>query len=612
MSEAEQEKTAFLNEYYSIPMAVLYREFKSEMVEALTARPNVVWQKALVSLCIASPGPVEASWEALLSIGDQLEIEIARTLSKRHVFFWQHLYRRIFPAIYDETGKAADEVTTRLVRSICEAAIVKHGRLDGRTDLENVASTDIEKVFGGWLSKGVRQHAESVEQAERFLQHFKLTNQWVIVDFAPQDLIDLYYVEGLCYHYWKLTSRLRMIGKGAQLIVFKDGSNVFLPNDRLRRLFASYDERAADFSDAKASGIGVWYEGQRSGERSILCFFPNAGKADLGPLFAAHGLNLYSPDGSPFLSNFVAVFIDGDDFIESHAYIADAFKEAKGFSIGSAIECLHALTEVAVIRYATDNAKIVGEEHARAYNFLGLCKRAYMPIHSDQVGDFIGLLRSHMSSCGVVDREMDALFSAFTLTETTRRAVSLWSRGPQFVFYPYDEMMLIDFSGIVELLFNLFVGVRDDAHARGMLFEENVRQALSRRGVKLEQRKFKFLDDSRAEADAVFYKDGKLIVADCFSMWRPLDFEISRPKTVSRRCDEIEKKARYALSRSLKLRGQLVGRNFDFSPATEVVTVVVTPNVEWLWDESELLWIAPGVPRVMQADEFIEWAIDES
>ena len=609
MNETAEGDGIHIHEYYTLPMALLYSEYAKDIREAVTIKPKQIERQLLATLASAS-SPVPLSWDALLSIANRLESEIARVLSGRHVFFWQHLYRRTFPRVRDETGGVVDEVTTRLVRSICEAAIAKYGGLSGSSGLENIAATDIEKVLGGWLAKSVRKAAQTPDQAELFLKHYQETHQWGIVEFDPQDLISLLYAEGLCFQYWKVTARLRGVGKGAEMVVFGDGSDTYLPDDRLRRLFASYDERAASYSYAESSGIGIWYEATKDDPLGVLCFFPNAAMIDIGPIFAGQGLTLHSPDGERFESNFVPFFLSGGDYIASHAYISDALKEARGFTVPGAIELLHFLSAYALMRHSPKHAEIFGRERARTYELLALCKRAYMVMGSEESSEFFQSLKTYLSSRGIEVSEVEALLGAFTLTEQTRGAVSLWSRGPQFVFFPYEGATLVDLNGTVELLHNLFFKVRDDAHARGTIFENNVRESLQARGVKLEKRNFTFLDESKAEADAVFYKDGKLVVADCFSMWRPLDFEIARPKTLAHRRKGLEEKVRYALARSAKLAAQPLGRNFDFSMASEIVTVIVTPKVEWLWDESDLLWVAPGIPRIMQANEFISWATD--
>ena len=609
MNEAVDGDGVHLHEYYTLPMALLHSEHAKDIREAVTVRPRQIERELLATLG-KSDGPVALTWDALLSIADSVESKIAGVLSGCHVFFWQHLYRRTFPTVRDEAGKVVDEVTARLVRSICEAAIVKHGRLSGLSGLEDIATADIEKVFGGWLAKSVRKVAQTPEQAELFLKHYATSHQWGIVEFEAKDLIALYYVEGLCFQYWKLTARLRAIGKGAEMVVFRDGSDTYIPDELFHRLFAIYDERAASFSYGETSGIGIWYEASKEDLLSILCFHPNAAMLDIGPIFAEQGLDLHSPDGRGFESNFVPFFLSGGDYVASHAYISDSLKEARGFTVSGAIELLHFLSVFALARHSPQHAEVHGPEKARAYELLSLCKRAYMVMRTEESSGFFQSLKTYLGSRGFAASEVGALIAAFTFTDQTRGAVSLWSRGPQFVFFPYEGATLVDLNGTVELLQNLFFKVRDDAQARGAIFEGNVRESLQARGINLEQRNFRFLDGSNAEADAVFYKDGRLVVADCFSMWRPLDFEISRPKTMAYRRRELEAKVRYALARSTKLAANPRGRNFDFASASEVLTIIVTPKVEWLWDESDLLWVAPGIPRIMQANEFISWAID--
>lgn len=610
LANPENFEGRIINEYYSLPMALLHHTFRAAIQEAVTTRPEKLARDLLASLC-SSRGLTAASWEELYSQAGRIEEEIGSVLSTRSAFFWQHLYRRTFPMVRDEKGEPADEITTSLVRSICEAAIAKYGNLSGSSGLADMATTDINSVFGGWLVRSVNTFIQDADSEKRFLQHMQGVNQWVIVDFVPSDLVNLYYVEALCFQYWKATARLRSVGKGALLVVHNDGSAAYVPDPRLRRLLSSYDNRAALSGTSMRSSIGTWFEDDDLGNQSILNLLPNVTALDLGSMFARMGLDLHSPDGSKFIANFVPFFVAGGDFERSHRYIAEAFRDTKGYSISSAIALLHTISALTLTHHLAKQTEECGEDAARAYNLYSLCKRGYITMTAVQGTEFRRALKTHLSSEGFHLDELNTLLASLTLNEVTRAKISLWSRGPQFVFFPYDDVMLINFSGIVELLHNLFVGVRDDAHARGMEFESNVRASLLSRGIEMERRNFKFTDGSKGEADAVFYRDSQLVVVDCFSIWRPLDFEISRPRTVAYRQRALDAKARYAVERSKKLDGHRIGKNFDFSAAAEIVTIVVTPEVEWLWDESELLWVAPNIPRIMQADEFIAWATNE-
>jgi hypothetical protein len=302
--------------------------------------------------------------------------------------------------------------------------------------------------------------------------------------------------------------------------------------------------------------------------------------------------------------------IDGGKFLKSHEYVADAFFEKNGFQVAALVAALHLLGTLVVTGARKDHKEKLGDTAAQSMALLRMCKRGYFFASHHLFQNWRAGIREYLVKRGLIscEDEYSRLFNFLTLNSINQKRIGLWSRGPRFPLVSFEENgWFIDFYGMYELFHNLYFGVRDNSHVRGILFEENLRNSLLERGVKLEQRNFKFLDQSKAEADAVFFKGKDLILVDCLSVWRPLDFEISRPKTVIHRNAEISNKIQYAKARGEKVARNLVGLNYDFSRASRVLTLVVTPFVEWLWNETDELWLSSGTPRVMQANEFLEW-----
>ena len=98
-----------------------------------------------------------------------------------------------------------------------------------------------------------------------------------------------------------------------------------------------------------------------------------------------------------------------------------------------------------------------------------------------------------------------------------------------------------------------------------------------------------------------------MILFECRSIERPLDYEIGRLQTLARRQELLEQKVEQALTLREFVLKFPVGRNYDFGWATTVSTFVVSPFIEWIWDRSARLWHDATTPRVLQADEAITY-----
>jgi hypothetical protein len=104
------------------------------------------------------------------------------------------------------------------------------------------------------------------------------------------------------------------------------------------------------------------------------------------------------------------------------------------------------------------------------------------------------------------------------------------------------------------------------------------------------------------ELDAGVRIGNKLIVMECVSVERPLDYEIANPKTIEYRQQRLDEKVTQALSLAEFIRSNPTGRNYAFNDVEEVEAYVVSPFYEWIWDRSGRLWEGSG-PRIMAAQE---------
>jgi hypothetical protein len=602
--------TALITEYYSVPFYYLHDKFHSKLGAALLLRPKEVLKKALFSK-FGGNAACLVSWDDLFNVLESLEKEMKKILEKRTIFFWRHLYRRLAPTLPEEMGGKVDWVTKGLVRDIVETAIQKHGSLTRKSEFSVFKETAVDRVLGGWFLKAFKEAIKDRNRRSKCFELFRSSPQMVVVDFSPLDLTGLYFVEGLAYEYWRLTAKLRAIGKGAELYYTESEGLHFSSSNEIWKLFASYDSRAETHNIFDGSSLGVWLQELQAGNK-VLTFSPNVQQIDLSPVFADVGL-IVSVEKGGFLTNYIPGFFNADAFACAHEYISESFADKKGYSLKALAVVFEVITECCIAQSQQAVRDKVGDESVLALAFLNLCKRAYT-LASNEVYQEIRRISSERIALrlalseGDASAQADRILCAIQLTELNRQMCSLWSRGPRLPISALEDGFVLDMYGIHQYFHNAFVGVREDYAARGFIFEERVRDEMEKRSIDLQARNFTFLDGSKREADAVFYIGQRLVLVDCLSIWRPLDFDVSRPKTMIARQRELQKKIQQAGSCAKKVSENPVGRNFDFSKAESFSYVVVTPFVEWIWEKTADLWIDDVTPRIMRVNEFLEWA----
>jgi hypothetical protein len=597
-------------EYYSLPFRLIHQKFHVELEDALLHRPKEIFNEILKSAFGTAASIRGVTWDELFVLLGEIEKQIASVLSRRTIFFWRHIYRRLAPTLPEDMGGKVDWVTKAIVRDVVETAIQKHGALNKRSEFSTSDKIGVDKVLGGWFLKTINIVFKDKRERYRYLESFRARPEIVLVDFMPRDLIDLYFVEGLAYEYWRITARLRAVGKGVDIVYDSEGGLQYGASEEKWSLIESFDRRAERFGRFDGSSLGVMFQPQQA--KQVLTFSPNVRNESLSPLLAKAGLDLSVEEGG-YLANYVPGLFDARAFAAAHGYVADAFKAKKGFTLSALAITFEVITERAITPPQSQLSEQVGFKSAMALSMYSLCRRAYTLKGEDvfaQIRETSVERVAHElnASIEMASAEVDKIIAELTLTEDSRKLCGLWSGGPRLPICALHEGVVIDLYAIHKYFHNAFVGVKENYAERGFIFEQSARDSVAAAGFALEERNFTFLDGSKREADAVFFIGSRLIVADCLSIWRPLDFDISRPKTMIARQRDLEKKVAQAKSCAVRIRESPVGRNFDFSRAKSVDYVVVTPFVEWVWDRSAELWLDEDTPRIMRVNEMVDWA----
>ncbi len=469
-------------------------------------------------------------------------------------------------------------------------------------------------VAGGLYERSLRRAAKGNERALAILdERFRESNIWVLLDFGVSDYVDIYRLEAYAYEYWLTTARLRRIGKGGSLVVPEDGSfhtGRGINND-LEGLIQSYDERtAAGGLSASALGVAFTMRTPRGADPApgVMAGY-NTERRPWSEVCTIDS----AIDGN-FVPNFYLTGIDLGGFYRAHEFAKSSFAAARGFSLLSFIGVVAGLglLELGTVLHQTNATD-------RTQRLLHLYQRAYVISHwtgyVDALTETVEYLVGPLREAGdpSLASEVPKVIQDLTLSQEKRRGSGFWSLGPRYPFVHYADGILVDLQGLPVLLRNAFFGIRLDGGPKGTEFEDFFREYSKREGLDLlPERTLKARSGKSREVDAAFRCKDSLILCECRAMETPLDLEISRPKSLNARIDDLTDKVEQARTLTEFVRDNISGENYDFSWASSIEYLVVSPFVEWVWSRDPSLWLDVTTPRILSFGEAVAYLGRES
>jgi hypothetical protein len=565
---------------------------------------------------LAGKRPLLVERNHLLGYLEHLSNGFAKGLARHSPYFWLFLYRRIKPVLSPNHDNITDANTTLLVRQISELAILKYGRL-AEIDLRPSSEVPFEERWGGYLKLAIANLGEKAREAIISSSRQEPSDESLVpVTFRPEDYRGIYANEGLGYEYWLCTARLRSIGKGMKLW-FDPSRDEF-----------SYEEsaelsKAIERFDGRITGetffstlIGITTPDASSTDSLFRLFSAsyNVEGLDLSDLFSSLGYNAKSMGGP--LTNFVPSLLAVDRFVEAHAYLDSAFKTATGLGLESFMYTLWAISSLALISKEHFDSN---ENFGRL--MLQLLKRGYA-IYCVATDELESAIKTRVAIFPELDDEKlkdigdqaSIALAHVTLSSKMQKKISMWSGGPRPIVIPFGAFSVIDVVGILEFIGRMFTGIQDDGTLRGEIFEETVRSSIADMlGSEFEIGPRKIYDAGNLvdEIDLLLRRKDKVYVCECFSMWKPLNFEIGDKKTIAARTERIDEKLNQAMDTCRYLSEHLTGSNYKYDDVGEFVPIVVSPFIEWLPNISDRYWISAAQPRVMTLDELVKYLNEE-
>lgn len=600
-------------EYYEAAFSLIHATYAGEIEAALLEEPLTLRRQFLLArLPTDATLPPDTVWPVARELLDELEVRLATLISRHSLFFWLHLYRRIGVGLHYRHSSNTDPRTVGLVRQIVELALQKYSQIDHANELSVVSHVNPDRVLGGWMRRGIMRAAPSRPRKyyKDFSRRLKDTRQWVVRQFSSDDIVDLYRIEGLAYAYWQVSAMMRSVGKGVPILVSDNGDWRYRDSKESEELINRVDRRT-EIIRSDRTLLGTWVDGEAPGKSPdtfltrVICPVYNIQRTPL----SKYGLDI-GVDGR-FVPNFLIGSIDLNAFHLAHAFMSEPFARRYGYRLSSFFSVLWALGNICIAP-----AKVLfadsPEEAKRVMDvlILNMLSRGYRVF--DGGGRSLGeevQFRFEMYRHGEIPTkdELGLILQRLTLAASDQPDIGLWSGGPRYLILRSGNVELLDLRGLPGILETLFLSVAYDQGSRGSVFEDAFRGALETRGFKVQSGELVTKDGHVRELDAGVLIEGTLVVFECVTIERPLDYEIGKPKTIAWRIRRIEAKVEQALSLAQFVRENPVGRNYDFSQVHTVVPVVASPFVEWLWDTSERLWISDDWPRVMSADEAMDY-----
>jgi hypothetical protein len=301
-----------------------------------------------------------------------------------------------------------------------------------------------------------------------------------------------------------------------------------------------------------------------------------------------------------------------DRFANAHSFMAEAFRARHHVELDAVLFCIWAVSSFAVFPQRLYSAKNSNAKTASLVNnSINLRQRGYALTGVSLEAlteEAIGRARAEGYETPLNADEVTAGFQFMLLDNQAQAAIALWSGGKRPVLILQDDRVVVDLAAVTPFLRNLFFRVREKTGAKGPAFEDGVREAITQVGLSLvHSGELVWGDGRKREVDAAIRLGDHLVLVECFSHERPLDFELSRPGVFEVRQRRLAEKTEQARSLYEAILNEPTGRNFDFSWASSVDWRLVSPFVEFAWSLEMHQFDEEGVARILQVEELLDY-----
>ncbi|MDD1742418.1 MAG: hypothetical protein LUQ47_03700 [Methanotrichaceae archaeon] len=516
-----------------------------------------------------------------------LERELADVIGRNSIAYWLHVYRRLSPGFI--VGDHRPE-TIGLVRAAFEAGIQKYGRFEPCNKVGFSKDIPLSKILGGLLlSNEFAREREYIEESG---------NQLVLTAFTNHELREFYDVEKLVYEIWYTSALLRIVGKGAPLIVGDPPEWVWDDrSEELDTLVKIYDSRKRPM---EVTSFGVCYESFAHEPREII-FLPTYNLTgitakEINPLLRKLFKSQIATElESEFKFNFIWLPFNIRRFRQAHLPLANAFHDHHGVSLDGV---LLVLTALAIrVFYSWTN---LGIDY-----FLRHWQRAYDgPNEIRFIRNQIDYLLPHAARILETKEkvDIDLAIKFWDLGSTERKEIDLAYSGPHFMFLPLkDDRIFIDFAWCLRRLYDMFIGISiSDQNFKADALEK----AVGRDPSFLPKGPCRTSDGKLKQIDYACPIGKHLVIAECKAVRRSIAFDRGDPRAIQYRRDKIvDRSLSEADEKARWLAENPLGSNYDIRKFRDILPLGVSPFIEYIPSLNPHYWIAEKYPRVLTPSE---------
>jgi hypothetical protein len=514
-----------------------------------------------------------------------VEAQLANVLKKHSIAYWLHAYRRLSP---HSAGPHNEATTISIVRATLEMAVQKYAQFEFCNGIGVSTEVKPEQILRGKL---MEEHYAPIRNA------LASKPQLVLTEFGEQELVELYQCEKLAYEIWRCGAVLRILGKGAWLVVDHSEEPIFFDTrtPELDRLVSIYDRRSG-VGGTSATGT-TFPTGQGSWEASGAALIPyynvkHAGKDEVSRAFEYFKIRLVSE----FIPNFLWGIFNLRGYYKAHLPFRESFLAKHNVTLDSVVVVLAAFLWRVVVLWQEDQRAI-----------MHFWQRAYEgPAKRDDVRqtakDFVPLaLHVLESDVPIASIDVDKAIEFLELREDNRAVIDLLVASPQRVFLPAGGgRVFVDLAWVARILYNLYFALNPaDGNFKGDALESVVTEGKSVLPTKPCISK----TGEKRQVDASFDAGATLVIAECRAKARSFGIEKGDPAAYALRAELVAKALQDADEKAAWLKANPVGRNYDVSRFKQILPIGVTPFGEYIHTLDPHFWLTEDLPRVITPEE---------
>jgi hypothetical protein len=439
------------------------------------------------------------------------------------------------------------------------------------------------------------------------LEAIRARPQLVLTDFGLAELVDLFEMEKLAYEIWYAMALLRVLGKGAELVVDHCHSEIVYDNrdDELDSLLQSYDSRYSSFI---ATATGTIFTKPATEPTQGTMLFPiynvaNVTYDQLRPVFELAFNAPFLPPIGGACPNFVLAPFDLCAFYQAHKPFGTAFKLKHGLTLESVICLIAGLACIVARSWATQPHHLWrhfqrGYDGANAINDIVDAVTACLP-------EVVRRLELKVEIC---DIDIAAAVRFLTLSDEVRELIDVSYAGPHSVFLPtIDSKVFVDYAYLSTRLYHSFF----DLHVSDQNFKGDALEIVTQSEVStLPIAALKSFDGTRRQIDAAFAQGEILVIAECRAVGRSIAFDRGDTVAIKKRIAVVDKALQDADEKAQWLAKRPVGTNYDVREYRGILPVGVTPFVEFIPSRAARYWIDESTPRVLSPPELRRALLD--